>query len=255
MVKKFISELVGTCLLVIFGCGTAVAMSKIIAPIFAKEVIGGMGLLFSGLLIAFAFGLILMALVYAIGKVSGCHVNPAISLACLIDGRMKVLEFVYYLVAQVLGGILGALVLSWIFGGTTALGANGYETLSLLGSKVTTLPVAFVVEVILTFVFALVVLAVSKKDSKANGIVIGLTLALVHIFGLPFTGTSVNPARSIGPALLTKGEALSQLWVFILAPLVGAALAALFYKFVIADKEEETLVEEEPVKVRKTKKA
>ncbi len=168
---------------------------------------------------------------------------------------MKVLEFVYYLVAQVLGGILGALVLSWIFGGTTALGANGYETLSLLGSKVTTLPVAFVVEVILTFVFALVVLAVSKKDSKANGIVIGLTLALVHIFGLPFTGTSVNPARSIGPALLTKGEALSQLWVFILAPLVGAALAALFYKFVIADKEEEALVEEEPVKVRKTKKA
>ena len=244
MVKKFISELVGTMLLVIFGCGTAVAIGKVVDAVMQPS---GMSLLFNGLFVALAFGLILMALVYTIGKVSGCHVNPAISLACLIDGRMKVLDFVYYIIAQVLGGILGASVLAWIFDGTTALGTNGYDTLSKL-SKITTLPVAFIIEIILTFVFALVVLSVTKKDSDANGIVIGLTLAVVHIFGLPFTGTSVNPARSLGPALLAKGEALSQVWVFILAPLVGAALAALFYKFVIADKAEEVFEEEKPAK-------
>ncbi len=244
MVKKFISELVGTMLLVIFGCGTAVAIGKVVDAVMQPS---GMSLLFNGLFVALAFGLILMALVYTIGKVSGCHVNPAISLACLIDGRMKVLDFVYYIIAQVLGGILGASVLAWIFDGTTALGTNGYDTLSKL-SKITTLPVAFIIEIILTFVFALVVLSVTKKDSDANGIIIGLTLAVVHIFGLPFTGTSVNPARSLGPALLAKGEALSQVWVFILAPLVGAALAALFYKFVIADKSEEVFEEEKPAK-------
>lgn len=248
MVKKFISELVGTMMLVIFGCGTAVAIGKVVDQVMSPS---GMSLLFNGVLIALAFGLVLMALVYTIGKVSGCHVNPAISLACLIDGRMKVLDFVYYVIAQVLGAILGASVLAWIFGGTSALGTNGFETLSKL-SKITTMPVAFVIEIILTFIFALVVLSVTKKNSDANGIVIGLTLALVHIFGLPFTGTSVNPARSLGPALLAKGEALTQVWVFILAPLVGAALAALFYKFVIASKEE--VFEEAEEKPRKTTK-
>ena len=257
MVKKFISEFVGTMLLVIFGCGTAVAIYKILASgSSSTEFLGQLRIIYSGLFVALAFGLILMALVYTIGKVSGCHVNPAISLACLIDGRMKVLEFVYYVIAQLLGGICGALVLSWFFGGSTNLGANGFEAASALGKTITT-PIAFVVEIVLTFVFALVVLSVTKKDSKANGIIIGLTLAVVHIFGLPFTGTSVNPARSLGPALLMKGTALEQVWVFILAPLVGAALAALFYKFVVADKEEEVFeeVEEKPAKktVRKAK--
>ena len=250
MVKKFISELVGTMLLVIFGCGTAVALNKVCALGFDKDFLGAYHMVFCGIAIALAFGLILMALAYTIGKVSGAHVNPAISLACLIDGRMKVTEFVYYVIAQIFGGILGAAVLAWIFNGTTALGANGFANASAL-KDITTLPVAFIIEIILTFVFALVVLSATKKDSKANGLIVGLALTIVHIFGLPFTGTSVNPARSIGPALLTKGLALEQLWVFILAPLVGAALAAVFYKFVIAN-DEEVLVEEEAVPVKRT---
>jgi len=229
MIKKFISEFVGTLLLVFFGCGTAVAANKYATSIF------GAGLPFNMLLISFAFGLVLMALVYTIGKVSGSHVNPAVSIACLIDGRISVLECVYYIIAQILGGIAGALLLAFVFGSNTALGANGYDTLSAL-STITTLQVALVIEIILTFVFVLVVLATTKDDNKHAGIVIGLTLTLVHILGLPFTGTSVNPARSIGPAILTGGTALEQLWVFIVAPIVGAILAALFYRFVIDDR-------------------
>lgn len=229
MIKKFISEFVGTLLLVFFGCGTAVAANKYVTSLF------GTGLPFNMLLISFAFGLVLMALVYTIGKVSGCHVNPAVSIACLIDGRISVLECVYYIIAQILGGIAGALLLAFVFGSNTALGANGYDTLSAL-STITTLQVALVIEIILTFVFVLVVLATTKEDNKYAGIVIGLTLTLVHILGLPFTGTSVNPARSIGPAVLTGGTALEQLWLFIVAPIVGAILAALFYRFVIDDR-------------------
>ena len=252
MVRKFISEFVGTLLLVFFGCGTAVGMYKVISTLYSTQqgITGTEISLFRmawlGIMIALAFGLILMALVYTIGKVSGCHVNPAISLACLIDGRMSISEFVYYVVAQVLGAILGAAGLTWIFNGTENLGANGFATASLL-PKITTMPVAFIIELVLTFVFALVVLSVTKQENKSNGIIIGLTLALVHIFGLPFTGTSVNPARSLGPAIFTKGLALEQLWVFLLAPLVGAALAAIFFKFVI-DAEDEEFEEEEPAK-------
>lgn len=265
MIRKFISEFVGTMLLVIFGCGAAVAANQYVTSIY------NIALPFTMLLIAFAFGLILMALVYTIGKVSGCHVNPAVSIATLIDGRITIFECVYYVCAQVLGGITGAAALAWVFGATTALGANGYETLSAL-PKVTTMPVALVVEAILTFVFVLVVLSSTKKENCNSGIVIGLTLTLVHIMGIPFTGTSVNPARSIGPALLTGGVALEQLWVFIVAPLVGGILAALFYRFVIEEptskkahvetikekdtEEEKVEVEEKPKKtVRKTKKA
>lgn len=228
MVKKFISEFVGTLLLVFFGCGTAVAANKYVTTIF------GEGLPFNMLLIAFAFGLILMALVYTIGKVSGSHVNPAVSIACLIDGRISVLDCVYYIIAQILGGIVGAMLLSFIFASNTALGANGYETLSKL-STITTMQVALVIEIILTFIFVLVVLATTKKENCFSGIVIGLTLTLVHIMGLPFTGTSVNPARSIGPAILTGGTSLEQLWVFIVAPIVGGILAALFYRYIIED--------------------
>lgn len=230
MIKKFISEFVGTMLLVIFGCGTAVAANQYVTSIF------GVGLPFNMLLIALAFGLILTALVYTIGHVSGCHVNPAVSVACLIDGRINLIECIYYIVAQILGAITGAAALAWIFGSNASLGANGFDTLSAL-KTITTLQVALVIEVILTFVFVLVVLATTKKQNCNSGIVIGLTLALVHIMGLPFTGTSVNPARSIGPALLSGGVALEQLWVFIVAPLIGGILAALFYKFVIAEEE------------------
>ena len=248
MVKKFISELVGTMLLVFFGCGTAVAATKFAAATTGSS---SYGLMINMLVISLAFGLVLMALCYTIGKVSGSHVNPAISLACLVDGRMTILEFIGYVVAQILGGILGALVLSWIFASTASLGANGFDSASALGMKITTTGVAFAVEAILTFVFALVVLAVTKKDACTNGLVIGLALTLVHLFGIPFTGTSVNPARSIGPAILTKGVALEQLWLFIVAPLVGALLAALFFRFVLNTEDEEVRYEdtEEPKRV------
>ena len=261
MIKKFISEFVGTLLLVFFGCGTAVAANKYVASVF------GEGLSFNMLLIAFAFGLILMALVYTIGRVSGSHVNPAVSIACLIDGRISVLECVYYIIAQVVGGIAGAMLLSFIFASNASLGANGYGALSALGTT-TTLQVALVIELILTFIFVLVVLATTKKENCFSGLAIGLTLTLVHIMGLPFTGTSVNPARSIGPAIITGGLALEQLWVFIVAPIVGGILAALFYKYVIATPETENISlatkttttvvvedeedEEEPVKEEKT---
>lgn len=266
MIKKFISEFVGTLLLVFFGCGTAVAANKYVASVFRE------GLSFNMLLIAFAFGLILMALVYTIGRVSGSHVNPAVSIACLIDGRISVLECVYYIIAQVVGGIAGAMLLSFIFASNASLGANGYGALSALGTT-TTLQVALVIELILTFIFVLVVLATTKKENCFSGLAIGLTLTLVHIMGLPFTGTSVNPARSIGPAIITGGLALEQLWVFIVAPIVGGILAALFYKYVIATPETENISlvtkttttvvvedeedEEEPVKEEKatTKKA
>lgn len=238
MIRKFISELVGTCILVIIGCGTAVAANQYVTSIFQA------GLPFNMLLISFAFGLTLMALVYTIGKVSGAHVNPAVSIASLIDGRISLFECIYYVCAQILGGIFGAFALTWIFGEFTSLGANGYETLSAL-SKVTTLPVAFGLETFLTFVFVLVVLSATKKENNVSGVVIGLALTLVHIMGIPFTGTSVNPARSIGPAILTGGVALEQLWVFIVAPLVGGILAALFYKFVITDRSEMAVESEE----------
>ncbi len=239
MIRKFISEFVGTMLLVIFGCGACVAANTYVTQV------AGVALPFTMLLIAFAFGLIMMAIAYSIGKVSGAHVNPAVSVASLIDGRISIFECVYYVCAQVLGGLVGALVLTFIFGSFTSLGANGYESLSAL-STITTMEVAIAVEVILTFVFVLVVLSVTKKENPVAGIVIGLTLTLVHIMGIPFTGTGVNPARSIGPALLTKGVALEQLWVFIVAPLAGGILAALFYKFVITDRSE-TAVESEEI--------
>lgn len=237
MVRKLISEFVGTMLLVIFGCGTAVAVNGYCASIF------GAGLPFTIVAIALAFGLILTALVYTIGNVSGCHVNPAVSIAMAIDKRMNVIECIEYVVVQILGAIVGAIVLSLIFGSYQSLGANGFDTLSQL-PNITTMPVAILVEVILTFTFVLVVLAVSaKKDNNSNGVIIGLTLTLVHIMGLPFTGTSVNPARSIGPALFTGGEAFAQVWVFVVAPIAGAILAALFYKFVIKSYEEQPVVE------------
>jgi len=249
MVRKFVSELIGTCLLVVFGCGTAVVVGNYLTKF---NVPTSAAYLYFGLLIALAFGLVLMALAYTIGKVSGAHVNPAVSVAALIDGRISLFECVYYVVAQLLGGLVGAFVLTWIFGSRNNLGANGFGKLSPFGEAFSThwVALALVVEILLTFTFVLVVLAVTKKDNNTNGLVVGLALTLVHIFGIPFTGTSVNPARSIGPALLTQGDALSQLWVFIVGPLVGGILAALFYRYVIAYEKREAVyevVEEEVV--------
>lgn len=227
MIKKGIAELIGTALLVIFGCGTAVAANNYVTSIY------GVAWPFTMILVALAFGLTLMALAYTIGKVSGAHVNPAVSVACLINGRMSVLECVAYVICQVIGSIIGAMVLWLVFGSNTSLGANGFDSASMLTGTPATWQMAFIIEAILTFVFVLVVLSTTKKENENAGIIIGLTLALVHIFGLPFTGTSVNPARSIGPALITGGTAIEQLWLFIVAPLVGGILAALFYKYII----------------------
>ena len=228
--KKYIAELVGTCVLVVCGCGTAVA---------ANTLIGNMGLTiplgFTTLAIALAFGLSIVAMAYSIGNVSGCHVNPAVSIGMFAAGRMTGKDLVGYLVAQFAGGILGAAILMSFFGSNDSLGQNGYGDASALGCSMAT---AITVEAVLTFIFVLVVLGVTSKAENASvaGLVIGLSLTLVHLIGIPFTGTSVNPARSFGPALLAGGQALAQVPVFIIAPIIGGLVAALFYRLVLADK-------------------
>lgn len=224
--KKYLAEFIGTMVLVIFGCGSAVAANTLLGTAGI-----GLPLAFSTLLIAFAFGLSIVAMAYSIGNVSGCHINPAVSLAMFISGKLSGKDFIGYLAAQFVGGIAGAGILCVMFGSNAALGQNGYGEASALGVGA---GVALLVEVILTFVFVLLILGVTskKENSRCAGLMIGLTLTLVHILGIPFTGTSVNPARSFGPALLAGGAALSQVWVFILAPLVGSALAAVVWRFI-----------------------
>lgn len=251
MVKKLVSEFVGTMLLVFFGCGTAVAVNTYVNSVY------NVALPFTMILIALSFGLVLTAIISAIGHISGAHVNPAVTIAMAIDGRMDIIETIEYIVVQILGAIVGAEILGILFNSYKVLGANGFGALSAL-PNITTLAAAIIIEIILTFTFVLVVLVVSsKKDNGSNSIVIGLTLALVHIMGIPFTGTSVNPARSIGPAIFTGGEALNQLWVFILAPIAGAVLAAVFYKFVLKEKvkkEVPTIIEKSEAETKTEKK-
>jgi len=211
--RKYIAEGVGTMLLTLVACGIAVTSEvNLVAT-------------------ALAFGLVIVAAAYSIGNVSGCHINPAVSISLLVAGKMTVKECIRYIVAQVIGAFVGSLLLALLLGGFGALGANG-----LVGD--TTIWMALVVEVILTFIFTTTILGVTdkKENGHATGIVIGLTLTLVHLFGLPFTGTSVNPARSIAPAVLQGGSALSNVWIFIVAPIVGAIFAGLFYKYVLKEK-------------------
>ncbi len=216
--KKYIAELIGTFVLVLFACGTAAVVGC-----SAEK---GTGYL----LTALAFGLVIVAMAYSIGNISGCHINPAVSVAMLVSGKMSVRDFIGYIIAQFAGATAGAAVLMALVGKDSGLGANAlYEGniwLSLL------------IEVILTFVFVIAILGVTSKESNSSvsGIVIGLSLTLVHILGISFTGTSVNPARSFGPALFVGGDALTNLWVFIVAPLVGGVLAALVYKFLSSCK-------------------
>lgn len=223
--KKYIAEFIGTAVLVIFGCGSAVAANTLLGNSSAP-----IPLAFSTLLIAFAFGLSIVAMAYSIGNISGCHINPAVSVAMLVSGKMGIKDFIGYIIAQFAGATAGAGILSYFFGSNASLGQNGYGAASALGIG---LGQALVVEAILTFVFIITILGVTSKGdfNSVTGLVIGLTLTLVHILGIPFTGTSVNPARSFGPALLAGGQALGQVWVFILAPVVGAVLAALVYRF------------------------
>ena len=224
--KKYIAEFIGTMVLTTFGCGTAMLVGCNAAS--------GCGYI----LTALAFGLSIVAMAYSIGNISGCHINPAVSLGVLINGGMTKKDFIGYVIAQCLGALAGAGLLSAIFslGGVTdmtgGLGTNGFAGVS--GSA----GAAFLVEVVLTFVFVTAILGVTSSNFRHGafgGLVIGLTLTFVHIFGIGLTGTSVNPARSIGPAIVAaitgNTTPITQVWVFILAPLVGAALAAYVYKY------------------------
>lgn len=221
--RKYFAEFIGTAVLVFFGCGSAVAAGALFSAM-------GMGLpvAFTTLLVAFAFGLALMAAYYMIGGISGCHINPAVSLAMLITRRMSVKDFFGYIIRQFVGGIAGAALLSVIIGGRTSLGANGYGTASTFGI---TMWMAILTEVILAFVFVSAFLSVTEKEENKPiaGLIVGLTMTMTYIFGVPFTGASVNPARSFGPALLQGSDALTQVWVFIAAPLAGAIVAAIVY--------------------------
>lgn len=219
--KKYLSEFIGTFVLVLFACGVA-AVTGCTAEANA-----------SYLLTALAFGGVIIAMAYSIGNVSGCHINPAVSIAVWINKGMDTKDFIGYIIAQFLGAIAGAAVLMGLIGTEMGLGANGLYDASIVKS--------LIVEVILTFVFVLAVLGATSKVENSNvaGLVIGGSLTLVHLFGIFFTGTSVNPARSFGPALLLGGEALANVWVFIVAPLVGGILAALVWKFINCDKKAE----------------
>lgn len=216
-IKKYVAEVIGTCVLVTFGCGTAVAVGC------ASD--AGSGYLVTAL----AFGLVIVAMAYSIGNISGCHINPAVSLAMLIRKQLSVKDFVGYVISQLVGALIGCLILGVVFGFDCGFGANAIQAGWENGSA----GAAFLVEVVLTFVFVLAIIGVTSKveNGAVSGIVIGLSLTLVHILGIALTGTSVNPARSLLPALFAGGDALAQVWIFILAPLVGGALAAVVYNF------------------------
>ncbi len=218
--KKCLAEFVGTFVLVFMGCGSAV---------LAGKYIGFVG-------ISFAFGLSVLVMVYAIGSISGCHINPAISISMLASGKMKAKDAVMYVVVQCLGAVVASLVLYGVAVGkpgyslsVNGLGQNGYGVASPAGFSMLS---GFTAEVILTFIFLLVIYgSTSEKAPKGfAGVSIGLSLVLIHLVGIPVTGTSVNPARSLGPALVVGGTALSQLWLFWVAPILGGLIAALVWR-------------------------
>ena len=246
-IQKFTAEFIGTFVLVFVGCGTAMAVGC--------DAVNGGGYI----LTAFAFGLVIVAMAYCIGNISGCHINPAVSLAMLISKKMTVQEFWGYVVFQILGAVSGAGLLQYVFEQagkldmtgvidaekkelvSWGLGANGLAGVN--GNIVA----GIIIELVLTFIFVLTILGVTDakfKHGSFGGVVIGFALVLVHILGISFTGTSVNPARSIGPALFAGGAALTSLWVFIVGPMAGAALAAVVYKALTKAKASEDKAEE-----------
>lgn len=213
--KKYLAEAIGTFVLTFLGCGAAVSLGC--SPDNTAAVVGT----------AIAFGLTVVAMAYTIGGISGCHINPAITLGVLCAGRMSVKEAVGYWVGQVIGGVVAGALLCGIYGAESGLGANG------IGGIDDNVVLALVVEAVLTFIFVLTVLGSTDANKGAGafaGLAIGLTLILIHLVGIHFTGTSVNPARSIGPAIFAGGASLANLWIFIVAPLVGGACAALCWK-------------------------
>lgn len=231
-IKKYVAEFIGTLVLTAMGCGTAMLVGCDAAS-------GG-----GYILTALAFGLSIVAMAYCIGNISGCHINPAVSLGVLVSGKMSVSEFIGYVISQVLGALAGAGILAAIFklGDVKDL-TGGYGSNGLAGVNDST-GAGLLVEIFLTFIFVLVILGVtSEKFSHGSfgGLVIGLSLTFVHIFGIGLTGTSVNPARSIGPAIVAaidgNSDPIKVVWIFIVAPLIGALLAALVYKFLEGKKE------------------
>lgn len=231
LLKKCIAECIGTMVLVVFGCGVAVATGCA----------GNDGIIATAL----AFGLVIVAMAYSIGNVSGCHINPAVSLAMLINKKMSLKDFIFYIISQIIGALIGAAIVGLFFGSFANLGGNAVqETVVNAYGEGGSLAVGLLVEIVLTFAFVLAILGVtSRTDNKAvTGIVIGLALTLVHLLGIRLTGTSVNPARSIGPALLQMiggdFKAISQIWIFIVGPFIGSALAAYLYSFIDSKKAE-----------------
>lgn len=224
--KKYWAELIGTFSLVLVACGTAAIFTKFTGNLALSQV---------G--IAFAFGLTLLVMVYAIGNISGCHINPAVSLAMLVAGKLSWKDTIFYIIFQCVGAILAAAILWLIVSGmpdyslsVNGLGQNGYGAFS--PGKFSLLS-CFVAEVIFTALFLFVIFgSISKKAPPGfAGLSIGFSLVLIHLVCIPITGTSVNPARSLGPAIFVGGAALSQLWLFWVAPIIGAILAAIIWRF------------------------
>lgn len=222
--KKYFAEMVGTMVLVLMGCGTAVSLTCTSTdPTLSSTVVGT----------ALAFGLAVVAMAYTIGGISGCHINPAITLGCLLSGRISGKDAGMYMVFQTIGAVIGSAIL-WALttnAGLSGTGANACQQgVSLTGG--------LLAEIVFTFVFVLVVLGTTDSKKGAGnfaGLAIGLSLVLIHLTCIRYTGTSVNPARSIGPALFEGGVALEQLWIFIVGPFAGAALSALVWN-AIAEK-------------------
>ena len=232
--KKLLAELIGTFSLVLFGCGAAVVSGV------STSGPSGIGLLG----ISFAFGLAVVVMAYAIGGISGCHINPAITISMLVAGKIKAGEAIQYILGQLTGATLAAGVLYVIQKGSPgfsmgewALGSNGWGEGYLGGYNMTS---AFITEAVLTFLFLFVIFGTTSKwgNGTMAGLAIGLTLVLIHLVAIPVTGTSVNPARSFGPAVFAQGKALTQLWLFIVAPVVGGVAAALVWKGLFETKGE-----------------
>ena len=238
--RRLFAEFLGTALLVIFAVGTATL---------------SFGFKFAGASVsagvittAFAFGLVLLALAYTLGPISGCHVNPAVTMGFLVSRRITTSDAIGYWIAQFVGGIVGAVTLWAMLQGSDSytksigLGTDGWGKHSMIGINAGG---AFAVEVVLTFMFVLVVLGATSRIATpgAAGLAIGLALTVVHLFGIPLTGTSVNPARSLGPAIVVGGDAISQVWLFIVAPLIGGAIAAIVYWFLYPTEEIDVVVE------------
>lgn len=219
--KKYIAEMLGTAVLVLMGCGSAV---------FAGDVAGAVGSGVGTLGVALAFGLAVVAMAYTIGGISGCHINPAITFGAYFAGRINLKDAIMYMVFQVVGAFIGSAIIYALVcngaptGSVTLTGANNFSE--------GTMAAAFIAEAVFTFIFVFVVLGATSKKGNANlaGLAIGLSLVLIHIVCIPLTGTSVNPARSIAPAVFEGGEALQNLWLFVVAPLVGAAFSALAWR-------------------------